>query len=162
MTAPLQLVGRRFGRLIVLRRAENFGLTTGWLCLCDCGVEKPFRANSLVHGKTKSCGCLRSEILAVLRTTHAHCGSGAYASWAGMKYRCASAKCKCYKNYGGRGIRVCDRWDVFENFLEDMGERPDGTSIDRIDNDGNYEPGNCKWSTPLEQASNTRRWKVKA
>jgi hypothetical protein len=105
------------------------------------------QSNELIRGGVKSCGCLV--------TTHGHT-VGYYSTWVAMRSRCRSPTHSAYRYYGGRGIKVCDRWDLFENFLADMGERPEGMTLDRIDPDGNYEPGNCR-STHSEQMRNTRR-----
>jgi hypothetical protein len=157
----LDLTGQRFGRLSVVRRAENQGVKPAWLCLCDCGKEAVVKAMQLRAGDTKSCGCLRDESMADLiqkRTIHGHNRKGArtriYRIWAGMLSRCHSPTCKDYKFYGAKGIVVCDRWHTFENFLADMGEPEKGMTIERIKSSENYEPGNCEW---LSHSENCRR-----
>lgn len=106
--------------------------------------------------KTRSCGCIHTETI----TTHGKSSTPTYSSWSKIISRCHDVNNEHYRDYGGRGIAVCDRWRKFENFLEDMGDRPIGTSIDRIDTNGNYEPSNCRWATPKEQSNNTRRCHV--
>ena len=133
-----------------------------WECLCECGNKTIVSASYLRNGKIKSCGCLRKEgnNTKHQHTSRSHTPSPTYSSWIKAKQRCNNPNVPNWVDYGGRGIKVCDRWlDSFENFLADMGERPDGTTIDRINNDGNYEPGNCKWSTPKEQSNNRRDYK---
>jgi len=213
------LVGERFGRLIVLERAENRGGTTAWLCRCDCGVEKAIRGKGLTSGKTRSCGCLQKERVSkdltnkrfgrlvviekagrnkwnsrtwfckcdcggekvalghsltsggtkscgcLLKETisnirqetiiHGMSGTRVYQTFSNMIQRCYNKNNKYYKNYGGRGIKICDRWLAsFANFYEDMGDKPEGASIDRINPDGDYEPSNCRWASTVTQARN--------
>ena len=156
------LSGRRFGRLVVQRRVDAPPGKSHWLCLCDCGGTKIVRQAHLVHGPTKSCGCLHDTF----RLEHGHCrgrrGTPTHKSWDAMIGRCTRPTNASYKNYGGRGITVCERWrSSFKNFLEDMGERPTGKTIDRIDSDGDYEPGNCRWATAAEQLANRKPRKLK-
>lgn len=125
-----------------------------WLCQCDCGRQLTVLSNNLSRGYTKSCGCLRHNRL----KTHGLSKSRTYAIWRAMRMRCANMKDASYPYYGARGIKVCERWRSFENFLADMGKRPSPEySLDRYpDNDGNYEPGNVRWATQKEQSNNTR------
>lgn len=162
----IDLKNKTFGRLLVIGRAENNAAGRArWLCYCMCGKEKIFLSYNLLSGHSSSCGCLNREIAsdnAIDRNTvHGHNESGnsspTHKSWNGMKLRCLYPNHISYKNYGGRGIKICDRWLNFSNFLEDMGERPIGKTLDRMDNDGNYEPNNCKWSTKIEQQNNRRK-----
>jgi hypothetical protein len=163
---PSLKTGERVGRLTVIEIAKLTDQGRFYRCACDCGGEIIVRGASLVRGNTRSCGCLRSEKTGerarVLNRTHGHTIGGkttpTFNSWASMRDRCGRPAAPAYPNYGGRGITVCDRWATsFENFLADMGERPEGTTLDRIDPLGNYEPGNCCWSTPTEQARNRRK-----
>ena len=148
------LSGSRFGALVALRLGEKRRKSDGawWLCACDCGVTKSIAATDLVSGSTKSCGCQhRSRIGAALKT-HGMSKSRTYRIWNAMRSRCN----RFHQDYSARGITYDKQWDVFENFLADMGEVPDGMSLDRIDVNGNYEKANCRWATKEQQANNTR------
>jgi hypothetical protein len=149
------LLGKAFGDLTVKARQGSVAGHSTWLCLCLCGTEKVVRAKSLLAGQTTSCGCKQNRI------DHGHAitrrRSPEYTTWAAILQRCGNSNNSSYPNYGGRGISVCDRWrDSFEAFLSDMGQRPKGCWIERKNNNGNYEPSNCVWATPLEQAKNKR------
>ena len=160
MTKFIDLTEQRFGRLIALSRAENDkNQQKRWNCICDCGKLTTVYAGNIKCGETKSCGCLRMEESSTREKTHGMAKSSEYNIWAGMKARCINIKHPAFERYGGRGIKVCDKWlESFEKFYEDMGERPSVKhSLDRIDNNGSYELSNCRWATDLEQARNTRR-----
>jgi hypothetical protein len=156
----IDLTGQRFGRLVALKeigRANGFVL---WLCRCDCGSKTKVLSGNLRSGHSRSCGCMKGH------PTHGHARNythtPTFKSWHSMLQRCDNPNRKGYKHWGGRGITVCERWRKFENFLADMGERPPGLSIDRIDNDRGYFPGNCRWATRSQQNSNQRKQRVKA
>lgn len=160
--------GQKFGRLTVLRfDGIRPGRRYHWWCQCECGTEKSVMRQNLTRGKIRSCGCLRNEASARTmranadkfigsRLRHGMTNSPTFASWNSMMQRCTNPRRDNYKFYGGRGIRVCKRWLTFENFLADMGVRPVGTTLDRINNNGNYTPTNCRWSTPKAQSNNRR------
>jgi hypothetical protein len=152
----IDLTGQRFGQLVVVRRGEDY--TPGvprWTCRCDCGAEALVHAQHLRSGNTKSCGCGMGA------AHYRHGGTigkkTTYKSWESARRRCSNPKDNMYRYYGGRGITICPEWAAdYAAFLRDMGERPEGHSLDRIDFNGNYEPGNCRWLPKSEQPKNRR------
>lgn len=154
----LDLTGRTCGRWLVLYRAPNIGRRTAWWCECDCGAFRVVLTQSLRNGSSASCGCLKRERMSGVMAVHRACGTREYNSWQNMIQRCTNVNRKEYANYGGRGITVCPEWRLsFEAFYKDMGPRPEGMTLDRADNEGNYEPGNCRWATRSQQNHNQRR-----
>src|SRR5215475_12310158 len=145
------LTGKRFGRLVVCWPSGIVGGSVRWLCVCDCGqMAMTARSGQLLAGRIRSCGCRKRH------KTHGQSRTKVYDAWSGMIGRCSNRKLKAWKNYGGRGIKVCARWRKFENFLFDMGFPPDGLVLDRINNDGDYKPRNCRWATYSQSNKNRR------
>jgi hypothetical protein len=152
----IELTGQRFGRLEVksydgLRNAKAY-----WRCVCECGAEVFVRGELLRNGNTASCGCYRAEFVSESKRKHGMVGTPEYNAYSSMLGRCFNKNNHKFPHYGGRGIKVCDRWrKSFVNFYADMGSRPDGCSLDRIDVNRHYEPNNCRWATITQQAQNT-------
>lgn len=157
----IDLTGQSFDRWTVVDYSGSHKKRTYWSCICDCGNTGKIEAYSLKKERSRSCGCFGREKAIKDNTSHGQGKRGEeskeYRCWRHMKDRCYSPKDGQYHNYGARGITVCERWRKFENFFEDMGKCPEGLTIERVNNDGNYEPGNCKWATKEEQMNNTRR-----
>jgi hypothetical protein len=161
MNALVDLTGRRFGRLVVAGRAENSsGGHSRWRCICDCSNETMVHGSHLKSGHSQSCSCLPDKAIGKRSLTHGHTRGRSqtpeYRSWCSMRARCNNPKNPNFLDYGDRGITICKRWDSFQKFLTDMGPRPPGKTLSRIDNDFGYEPSNCQWGTPGEQSRNTR------
>jgi len=157
----VDLTGRKFGRLTVVEEAgrSKYGLVL-WKCACNCGNIKIFYGTNLTRGLTTSCGCFRTETTVKRSTTHGQFHTLAYKTWGEMIQRCTNPNNSSYPDYGGRGIKVCKRWLMFENFLKDMRSRlSHNLSIERVNNDGDYTPNNCIWADKFTQARNKRIYK---
>lgn len=168
MPNAVDLTGKRFGRLVA-RKVVYVDLhlhgkpfkRRAWDCLCDCGKSAPVQTQKLLSGHTTSCGCFNREknnaAVSAANRRHGGTGTAEYQAWLNMRKRCLDPNLPAYKNYGGRGITICERWESFENFLADMGMKPSPKlTLERKNNNGNYEPGNCKWATRKEQRANQR------
>lgn len=149
------VIGERFGRLTIISQISKKG-KANLVCICECGEHFTAYRSNIVTGKTKSCGCLNVEIVKNRSFKHGRIHKGEYTSWNQMKQRCQNKNNPAYKYYGARGISVCKKWQSFEGFHEDMGKRPRGHSIERINNNGNYCKSNCKWIPKTEQSKNRR------
>jgi hypothetical protein len=151
-------IGKRYGRLTVIHDGMTGGVNRKLIARCDCGNEVKTKLSYARSGHTNSCGCYKMDTLIERSTKHSMCNTPEYATWANMIQRCTNPKGSNYSYYGGRGIKVCDEWFEFENFIRDMGRKPaEGYSIDRINNDGNYCKENCRWADRFTQMNNTRK-----
>ena len=150
-------VGQKYNFLTLVKFSHRENGTNFWIARCDCRTEKAFSVYDIYSGHTKSCGCFKIKKMSDSHRTHGMTETREYRIWCSMRNRCNNKNNKKYKYYGARGIKVCDRWlESFENFFADMGNCPEGFSIERKNNDGNYEPLNCKWASDMEQGKNKR------
>ena len=167
MSHLINMAGQRIGRLTVIKQVPSASTNARWLCKCDCGNEITVLGTTLRRGESQSCGCYRADYWRKQQTKHGLCHTSVAHTWYGMRQRCNNKRHHAYKNYGGRGISVCPQWEKsFEAFYEYVSALPhygeEGRTLDRINNDGNYEPGNVRWATKKEQSMNRRKpWKRK-
>lgn len=155
----INITGQKFGRLTAIKEIGKIKGVIKWLCQCECGTLKELRVAVLRNGTVRSCGCLNKDKVIERNTTHNMTYHTLFNVWKGMIDRCTNPKCSSYKRYGKIGISVCDRWagdKGIHNFVKDMGERPEGTSLDRIDNTQGYSPENCRWAFPKQQSNNRK------
>lgn len=158
----LDLTGQKFARLTAIRPVSSGAQGVRWACVCECGNKTEVVAKSIKGGLVQSCGCLNVEVISRKgkNSTHGLTKSPTYRTWLAMRQRCTYPKSISYRYYGAKGVTVCARWaDSFDNFYADMGARPEGKTIDRIDGTKGYEPGNCRWATPLQQVHNRSNMK---
>lgn len=156
------LVGKKFGKLTAVKKARKVG--SRWMCRCECGTTKEIVAYRLLSGNDKSCGCVKRTVLGDATRTHGRANSRitgyadrTYGIWQAIRARCTNPSHNHWKDYGGRGIKVCKRWNSFEKFIQDMGDAPTGLTIERLNVNGNYTPSNCVWATYAQQAKNKRK-----
>ena len=164
MPPALNLIGNKYGRWTVIDRAENINGRTAWICKCECGTEKVIKIHDLRNKRTNSCGCLRKENTKSMFSKHGLSNHRLFKIWTSMKTRCYNKNATNYERYGARGISICDEWNndfmKFYNWSINNGYS-DNLTIDRVNNNGNYEPSNCRWATVKEQNSNKRPYKSK-
>lgn len=154
-----EMIGKKFGKWIVLHPCGISFKSVKYMCVCICGIQKEIHGPHLRSGKTNMCRTCSNREKSIKNMTHGKSQTSTYKIWNQIHQRCKNPKSTHYKRYGGRGISVCERWNDFRNFLKDMGERPEGLDLDRIDNDGNYEPKNCRWISHKENCLNQSRSK---
>jgi hypothetical protein len=160
MSAKAEMLNKTFGRLFVIKENGRLGQHLSYFCQCSCGNQVTVRGNSLRSGNTTSCGCVHKSMIGKLNFKHGLKRGREYSSWQMMIDRCTNKNSKSWNSYGGRGITVCDRWKDFSKFYQDMGERPENHTLERIDNNLGYSLENCKWATVKEQNRNTRRTRL--